>query len=660
MRLATSGRSGQKPGMNRICLCLCLSCSTLLAGVRSPDDRVITEPRSVESLANPAAHPLPIDTLFYSRSVSGPTWSPDGKEIAFTTNLTGRPNLWKVAATGGWPVQLLQSDDRQTGAIWSPDGKWIAYQQDKAGNELYEILAVPANGGEPVNLTHTDDVSETAALWSKDGAMLAFAAKRKIDPNSNICVLDMKSHQLRALTAEKSPEYSWTPAAWSADGRFLLAQRGQIGATDSDVYLLTVATGAAENLTPHQGKTVYTAADISPDGSTVLLGSNEKYGVGNAALLDLATKKLTWVTDLQWEATPGEFAPDGRSFTYTVNEDGRTELYLVSRGTLQAEKLAFPEGLPGFAGRPNAFSPDGRQLLVSHQSSQRPSDLWIYDLAGRASRQLTVSTIAGLDPASIPPSQLVHYRSFDGMIISAFLWVPYNLKRDGTNPGIVLPHGGPTGQTVDSFNRTVAALSSRGYVVIAPNVRGSTGYGMAFQKANYADLGGGDLKDEVFAAQFLTASGYVHSKRVGITGGSYGGFMTLMAVGRTPGVWAAGVESYGIINWFTMYEHEDAALQQYQRSLMGDPVTDRAVYVSNSPLTYLGQVTAPLLVLQGDNDIRVPKEEAVQIVDILSKAGKTVDAHYYPNEGHGFVKRENQIDAIKRTIEWFDRHLKLN
>jgi len=236
--------------------------------------------------------------------------------------------------------------------------------------------------------------------------------------------------------------------------------------------------------------------------------------------------------------------------------------------------------------------------------------------------------------------------------------MPYNLERNGRHPGVVLPHGGPTGQTVDFFNRTAAALASRGYVCIAPNPRGSTGYGLAFQKANYQDLGGGDLQDEVYAAKFLTATGYVDTKKIGITGGSYGGYMTLMAVGKTPDVWAAGVEEYGIINWLTMLQHEDPRLQQYEKSLLGDPVKDRKIYEADSPITYIRNTRAPLLVLQGDNDIRVPKEEAQQVVQILDSAGKTVDAHYYPNEGHGFVKRENQIDAIRRTIDWFDKHLK--
>jgi len=236
--------------------------------------------------------------------------------------------------------------------------------------------------------------------------------------------------------------------------------------------------------------------------------------------------------------------------------------------------------------------------------------------------------------------------------------VPFNLKRDGSNPAIVLPHGGPTGQTTDYFSRTTIALVSRGYICIAPNVRGSTGYGMDFQKANNKDLGGGDLQDEVYAVKFLETSGYADPKKIGITGGSYGGFMTLMAIGKTPDIWAAAVEEYGIINWLTMMKNEDPFLQEYEKSILGDPEKDRAIYEADSPLAYIRNTKAPLLVLQGDNDIRVPKEEAQQVVEILKQNGKTVDVHYYAAEGHGFTKRENQIDAMQRMIDWFDRYLK--
>ena len=625
------------------------------AAVKSPDERPITDPKSIGSVANPVAGPIAIDELFYTRSVAQPSWSPDGKEIVFTTSFTGRLNLWKVAATGGWPLQLAQSDDRQSNAQWSPAGTWIVYEQDHGGDECYDLFGLTPKGGTAVNFTSTPDFSETSPLWSADGSRLAFSLKKKSEPTSNVAVLDPKTRQVRRLTEEKDATRIWTPRAWSRDGRFLFAERADIGHTDSDLYRIEVVTGAPENLTPHDGKIIHTLGDVSPDGREALIGSNATEGFSNIALLDLATKKQTWVTDLHWETTPGDFSPDGKRFTYAVNEDGRTEVYLVERAGLKAEKLDFPVGVSSFAGN---WSPDGKTLLVSHQSSQRPADLWRYDVTGRTATQLTFSALAGLDPQMIPPSHLVRYRSFDGKIISAFLWMPFNLGRDGHNPGIVLPHGGPTGQTVDSFSRTVAVLASRGYVVIAPNPRGSTGYGLAFQQSNFKDLGGGDLQDEVYAAKFLAATGYVDAGRVGITGGSYGGFMTLMALGKTPDVWAAGVASYGIINWFTMYEHADARLQQYQRSLLGDPVADKAVYEACSPITHIHSMKAPLLVLQGDNDIHVPKGEAVQVESILKADEKIVGAKYYPNEGHGFVKRENQIDAIKRTLEWFDRYLK--
>ena len=640
------------------CLLVTLLGAVALAGSSGPDDRQVTDPKSIQSAANPGAKAIPIDELFFTRSVSGPSWSPDGEEIVLTTNLTGRDNLWKVPASGGWPIQLSQSDDREYGAAWSRDGKSIVYSSDRGGQEYFDLFAIPGTGGEAVNLTNTKDISETGGNFSPDGSTLAISYKPKTSPIPDIALLDWRTHAVRNLTEEQAKDQLWGFVAWSADGKSIFANRTFVGFTDSAVYRVEVASGKRQNLTPHQGQILYLASSLSADGRTLLVRSNEKRGFNNVALLDIASQKLTWVSDTKWDASAGNFAPQGGKFTFVINEDGRTDAYLADRDSGGPEKIAFPTGLTFLSGNPTPFSPAGDRLLVSHQSSKRPADLWVYDLPSRRARQLTFSAIAGLDPASIPQSELVHYKTFDGRVISAFVWVPFNLKRDGTNPGVVLPHGGPTGQTVDYFNREAAALASRGYVCIAPNVRGSTGYGMEFQKANHQDLGGGDLQDEVYAAHFLVATGYVDAKKIGITGGSYGGYMTLMAIGKTPDVWVAAVEEYGIINWFTMLKHEDPLLQEYEKSLLGDPVKDRKVYEDASPIQYLRHAKAPLLVLQGDNDIRVPKEEAEQVVETLKAAGGTVDAHYYPNEGHGFSKRENQIDAIERTIAWLDRYLK--
>jgi dipeptidyl aminopeptidase/acylaminoacyl peptidase len=643
----------------RLIFLLVVSLSSLAIAASSPDDRSITDPKSVASEQNAGAHPVPITDLFYTRQSAGGAWSPDGTEMVFTTDLAGRLNLWKVKTSGGWPMQLTQSDDRQYGAAWSPDQKWIVYQQDTAGNELWDLYAVPSDGGNVVNLTNTPDIREENPLWSHGGKVLALRQKPKDSPVYDIALLDWATKAVRKLTHEESKNHSWTAIAWSRDDKTLLAVRGEIsGVPESDVYLIDVDSGKAVNITPHSGKIQFDASDLSPDGKTALVTSNQKNGSSNVALIDVVARKVTWVTDTRWEASSGTFSPDGRSFTYAVNEDGRSDMFLADTANLHSESIRLPAGLNQFSGNPTAFSPAGDRMLVSHESSTHPGDIWVYDLKRQRATQLTFSAIASLETTPMPEAQIVHYKSFDGRTISAFLWVPFNLRRDGSNPALVLPHGGPTGQTVDYWSPRVAALVSRGYVCVAPNVRGSTGYGLEFQKANYQDLGGGDLQDEVYAAKFLEATGYVNRKKIGITGGSYGGYMTLMAVGKTPEVWAAGVEAYGIINWFTMLQHEDALLQEYEKSLLGDPEKDRKVYEADSPITHIHNVKAPLLVLQGDNDPRVPKEEAQQVVDLLKKDGKVVDVHYYANEGHGFEKRENQIDAIQRTVAWFDKYLK--
>ena len=631
--------------------------SATSAGAQVPTPaRPVTDPRTIVSPADAAAKPVPIGDLGYSRGLLSAAWSADGKQLFLSTNLTGRYNIWRTDAAGSWPVQLTQADDRQGGLLVSPDGKTVFFNQDRGGDEQYDIYAVPTNGGPVTNLTDTPDIREEGVLVSPDGASLAITYKPKTHGQTDLAILDLATRKVRLLTNEADPQWSWTPVAWVDGGKALIADRGFTDQTLGEVWQVDVASGKATRLLG-EPKTVYAAADATSDGATLAITTNEGTGQNHAGVYSVKEGRLRGLKPTPWEQSADAIAPDGRSMVVDTGIDGRTELSMVDLATLAERPLPLPPGSNSVESS-KPFSSDSQRLLVLASGATSPGAPVIVDLAGGKVDAPILLAMASLDPATLPRSAVVTYKSFDATLVSAILTIPFNLKRDGSNPAIVMPHGGPTGQASDYFNKTATALASRGYLVIQPNPRGSTGYGHAFQVANYQDLGGGDLKDELAAKDFLVATGYVDAKKVGITGGSYGGFMTLMAIGRAPDAFAAAVQQYGIIDWRTMWAHEDAGLQAYQRSLLGDPAIYPKVYDASSPLTYMSAAKAPLLSLQGENDIRVPRQQAQQVTDALKAKGGVAQVVFYPAEGHGFAKRENQIDALQRTVDWFDQHLK--
>lgn len=637
-----------------VIVCCYLACASCAAYADGPADRKPTDPLIVISASGPASTPLPVDAILTTARTSGIRRSNDGRKLVFTSTASGRPNLWIMDADGSNAHQLVTNNDRQTGARFTHDDAAIVYSQDRGGNEYSDIYEVPVTGGEPRNLTNTPDISETVAEFSPDGNLLAIGVKRKTAPATNLAVMQWPNGSIRQLTRETDPHASWRENTWSPDGRFLYATRA-IGIDDSEIFRIDVATGKSRQLLEHTGKQLISISAVSPDGGTLLVTSNANGGYDNAALLNVAKMKLSWLTHTQWSATGDAFTPDGRSAVVLLNADGRISTRFIDLKSMQESERGVPSGLNYPVALPTPFLPDG-SMLLSHEDSSHPAE--IYRLAPNNSlTQITHNASETLQHIELPKSQLVTYRSFDGRLISAFMWVPFNLKRDGKAAAVVVRHGGPTGQVTDSFNGNAELLASRGFVVIAPNVRGSKGYGMEFQNANIKDLGGADLKDEIAGVDFLKATGFIDSKRVGIWGGSYGGYMTLMAIGKTPAIWSAAVDEYGILNWLTMLQHEDPSLQEYEKSLLGDPVKDRAIYEASSPLQYIRDETAPLLVLQGENDIRVPREEAAQVVDILKAEGRTVEAVFYPEEGHGFVKREHQRDELSRSVAWLQKYL---
>jgi dipeptidyl aminopeptidase/acylaminoacyl peptidase len=625
--------------------------------------QVVTDPKKIASKPDARVEKsLSIEKLFMTRQVGGSTWSPDGKTVAFVSNLSGRNNIWLVPSEGGWPTQLTVSNERQTEPAWSPDGKWIAYISDYDGDEQWDIFLVSPKTGQVTNLTNTREISEESPVWSPDGRYLAYTVKPKTSSVFEIDLYDTALREVKHLTTGTAKDRMNIAPIWSADGKFIAYTQEQAKGTDSNIFAVDVETAQSTLLTPHPGEQTYVANDVAPDGKSILITSNALDGYDNVALLDISSKKLRWLTREKWELAGESFSPDGKWLTYSANVDGNTDVYIYNMATGKAHPLPLPRGVNRVAGRGSPFTRDSARLLYYHNGPTAPGDLWIYSLGEKgaegASRPLTHSLVGGVRAEDMVEPYLVHYPSTDGKwTISAFVYMPYNLPHQAEHPAIVFVHGGPSAQTTNTFNRFVQYVVNQGYIVIAPNYRGSTGYGKEFKQANLFDMGGGDLQDVIAAADWIKQTGYVDPKKLILMGGSYGGYLTMMGVTKAPDIWAAGVPIVPFVNWFTEIQNEDPVLRESDLATMGDPEKNKALYEDRSPINFVDRIKAPLYLLAGGNDPRCPKTEAQQVVEAVKKRGGVVEYKVYENEGHGFAKVENQIDAYKRVADFLIAHV---
>ena len=617
----------------------------------------ITDPAQITSKQKFDIQPFTVEKLYMTHSIGDSSWSPDGKQVAFVSNITGRNNIWLVSSQSGWPTQLTVSNQRQANIAWSPKGRWIAYNSDYDGDEQWDLFLVSVTNGQVVNLTNTPDVSEEGAVWSPDGEKLAYSVKPKQSPNYEIDVIEILTKKVTHLTSNTPAQLSNINAIWSRDGKWIVFTQQNSAGKDANVFIVSASGGRATNLTPHQGEHNFAATDIAPDGKTVLITSNAGNGYENAGLLDVATKKITWLASEKWETTSGKFSPDGKRLSWTTNIDGQQDIYMYDIAARQTHALPVAKGINSLAGAETAFSHDGSALLYNHSGSNSPNDIWAYDVATQKSHQITHSLVGGIRSEDMVEPFLVHFPSKDGKWqISAFVYVPYNAEKNGKNAAIVWIHGGPTDQFENSFARNIQFLVNQGYFVIAPNYRGSTGYGKEFEDADRFDMGGGDLDDVVSSAEWIKKTGFIDPKKVVALGASYGGYLTMMAVTKTPDLWAAGVPIVPFVNWFTEIENEDPSLREYDIATMGDPVKDKARLQERSPINFVDQIKAPLLLLAGGNDPRCPKTEAEQVASAIKKRKGVVEFKVYENEGHGFAKIENQIDAFTRVAEFLKKY----
>jgi len=340
--------------------------------------QAITDPTKLQSKNVADMQAFSIEKLYMTRTIGDSTWSPDGKQIAFISNISGRNNLWLVPATGGWPTQLTISDQRQSQPVWSPDGTWIAFISDHDGDEQWDVFLVSPKTGDVVNLTTSPESAEEEPAWSPDGRQLAYITKSKTGSTFEIELMDVATRHVRHLTKNTPKELSnWKPI-FSRDGKFLVFTQSHASGKDSNIFVLDLASGDSTNLTRHEGEHTYQADDISHDGKTILITSDAQNGYDNVGLLDIASKRIDWLTAEKWRLRAGTFSPDGRSLTWTANVDGNTNIYLYDVSSRRADALPLKQGVNSLGGNPLPYSRDGAKLLYNHNGADAPAPLWLY------------------------------------------------------------------------------------------------------------------------------------------------------------------------------------------------------------------------------------------------------------------------------------------
>jgi dipeptidyl aminopeptidase/acylaminoacyl peptidase len=620
--------------------------------IPTPSTRLSSAP--LESVRRSSPRPLDLHSLHHTTRIAAIEWSADGRHLYVESNASGRFNIWRVPAGGGWPVRITVADERTVLEAPSPDGRWLLYAQDRGGDEKPNLFLLPASGGPARNLTNTTGVGYESIRWSPDGRRLAFAAERAAPGAYEVYVLDPERGEVARVAGTEPGNCS--RLRWSADGRSLALARTR-NYVNQGVSVLDLDTGMERTLIPIDDATTSTAVGWTRDGHRVIVGSNANpeglYAVGAVSVAD---GSLVWLTRGDWETLPFDVSPAEDRMVYVRNECGTHRVFLrdLDGGDDGREaEIPLPPGVLAAA----HFSLDGTRLALLHASADSPNEIWTYETGPGTLAKISHSLVGGLDPDHFVRPNLVVYPSFDGTPIAAFVYLPPNAGRDRSHPAIVYPHGGPTAQFTNGWVPQLQFLVSRGYVVIAPNFRGSTGFGRAFRLANRGDLGGGDLRDVVSAAEWLSASGYVDPSRIAVMGRSYGGYLVLMGLTKFPDRWAAGVAIVPFANWFTEYANEDPILQAYDRSMMGDPAKDADLWRDRSPIFFVDRIQVPLLLLAGANDIRCPAEETTQIVEAVRALGGVAEAKIYEHEGHQFARRENEIDASERVAAFLDAHL---
>jgi dipeptidyl aminopeptidase/acylaminoacyl peptidase len=598
---------------------------------------------------------IPVEKFFSIRMLDDLTISADDKYIYYITNTTGLPQIWRVSSVSGCPEQVSVIDDAIKSVLHNPIKSELLFLSDKNGDENFRIFRLKIKENDLECLT--EDFEDSQCFfhgYNKKGDKFLFSTNKRLKYNFDIYIKDLKAGG-NELVKSFEDKYPTEGESWSGDERYITFIR-YYGNISLDILLLDRKTGVCENITKHDpDNDAFNALTKFNKKSTGLYYlSDEGRDFKGIKFYDIKTKKSEWFITENRDITNFEFSKNFDRLIYTVNENGSNKIKLKDLGTGKVKKLKLPKG-NYFSFH---FSKNGKRIFYICDSPLNPADIFIYDFNTGKINQKTLSVVGGVTKESFTKPIDVFYNSFDGLKIHALLFVPKGLKRDGTNPAVVWPHGGPEWQEMHNFNKYIQVMANAGFIVFAPNFRGSVGYGREFQKLIYKDWGGDEFKDVLCGVDYLKKSGYVNKERIAIAGGSFGGFMVLTCITKAPDVWKCAVDIFGPSNLFTFLNSVPEHWKNGTGRLVGNPEKDKELLFERSPINFVDNIKCPLLVIQGKQDPRVVESESEQIVNKLRSMGKPVDYVLLDDEGHGFSKVSNQVKVFKEEIKFLETNLR--
>jgi dipeptidyl aminopeptidase/acylaminoacyl peptidase len=586
---------------------------------------------------------------------------PDGT-LAFLLDTTGVPQVWTVSEPGAWPVQRTFYDEPVSFCSYSPERSELIFGMDEGGNERQQFFRLDDDGA-ITPLTDTPDAKHYWGGWRSDGEQFAFASNRRDESVFDIYVQDRDATGDDAELVFEGDGW-FTVGGWSPDDDALILVESHSG-FDQDVSVLDLDTGERRHLNPDDDEVRYRSPQWSPDGEALYVATDRGADTLYLARMDAQTGELDTVREGgDWNVGGVALDQDSGLLVYSRNVDGYTELTL---GELTAEteitELPMPE-VPGNVAGGISFGPDGDRLALSSNGRTLNNNIAVLDVAALredgadadAVTRWTNASTAGIPRETFVEPDLVHYESFDGREIPAFLSLPPEVP-DGGAPVIVDIHGGPESQRRPSFTGLTQYLLSQGYAVFEPNVRGSTGYGRSYTHLDDVENRMDSVRDIEAALDWLAEQDAVDPDRFVAKGGSYGGFMVLASVTEFPERWAAGVDIVGIANFVTFLENTGPWRRSLREAEYGSLEDDREFLEEISPLNNIENIEAPLFVLHGENDPRVPVGEAEQIVEGAREQDVPVEKLIFEDEGHGIAKLDNQIEAYSQVVEFLDEHV---